>query len=61
MIPHRCEAKTTKGSRCRKEAAVYHTHTDGLEYLACSAHHREGFTPAVAGRPVQVHIEGVTP
>jgi hypothetical protein len=48
----RCESVTTKGTRCRKEAVVYHLHSDGLEYLTCSAHHREGFTPcqSVTGR-----------
>ena len=35
----RCQAVTTKGFRCKKEAAVYRIYEgDGLEYLSCNLH-----------------------
>lgn len=35
----RCQAVTTKGFRCKKEAAVYRTYEgDRLEYLSCKLH-----------------------
>ena len=40
----RCESKTTKGTRCKREAKVYHRHTDGKEYLSCIEHEKR-FTP----------------
>ena len=42
---NRCQSLTTKGTRCRKQAAVYHRHSDKLEYLTCNGHHLEGFKP----------------
>ena len=40
----RCESRTTKGARCKREGTLYLQH-DGKEYLVCSAHYKDGFRP----------------
>ena len=56
-MTRQCESCTTKGTRCRREAAFYHRHVDGREYLACHLHDREDFVPhrTVTGRQVGNH------
>jgi len=41
----RCQSQTSKGRQCKQKAGVYHQHTDGNGYLACSQHARDGFRP----------------
>jgi len=38
MSDHRCEARTSSGSRCRKKSTNYVLAEDGLEYLSCKGH-----------------------
>ena len=45
MVSKRCESLTAKGERCKRVAAVYLKTSDGIEYVACQDHDREGFRP----------------
>lgn len=49
---NRCDHKTTKGTRCRREGSYYVRYHDGLEYR-CSALHLREFVPCktATGRP----------
>ncbi len=45
---YRCEATTSRGTRCKCPAAAYWRYTDGREYLACKRHAQTEFFKPIA-------------